>query len=198
MANKASKLTPQQGQTLVHLVRQTLMAHFNRKSSREFKTALEAQLQDDALQIHTGAFVTLKIGGRLRGCIGNLVGRQPLADGVRSSARNAAFHDPRFSPLTNRELDRVTIEVSVLTEPRPLAYEDSADLVGKLRPQVDGITICKGAASATFLPQVWEQLPAAEDFLGHLCTKAGLPADAWKEGDLEVETYQVQCFEEDD
>jgi AmmeMemoRadiSam system protein A len=197
MEKKMSKLTPQHGQTLVQLARQTLMGHFNRKLSRELKTALDAQLQDHALHVHSGTFVTLKIGGQLRGCIGSLVGRKPLADGVRSNARNAAFHDPRFRPLTNGELDRITIEVSVLTEPQPVNYKDAADLVGQLRPRIDGVTICKGPASATFLPQVWEQLPVAEDFLGHLCTKAGLPADTWKKGDLEVETYQVQYFKEE-
>jgi AMMECR1 domain-containing protein len=69
-------------------------------------------------------------------------------------------------------------------------------LVARLRPHVDGVTIRKGFASATFLPQVWEQLPEVGSFLFHLCEKAGLPGDAWHQGDLEVETYQVQHFEE--
>jgi len=140
--------------------------------------------------------VTLKIGGDLRGCIGTLTGREPLVEGVATHALNAAFHDPRFGPLTAEELNRVTIEVSVLGEPQPLRYEGAADLIAKLRPHVDGVILRKGYASATFLPQVWEQLPKPEAFLSHLCLKAGLSGDAWRKGQLEVQTYQVQYFEE--
>ena len=193
---KPSGLTQAQGQTLVALARHTLMEKFNRQISQEAQERLAAKIKSDALQEPCGTFVTLKIGGQLRGCIGSLVGREPLVEGVRSNAMNAAFNDPRFSPLTRRELDRVAIEVSVLTEPQPLVYDDAADLVAKIRPRVDGVTIQKELAGATFLPQVWEQLPEAEDFLRHLCTKAGLSADAWRKGDLIVETYQVQSFEE--
>lgn len=192
----SSALTQSQGHTLVALARQTLLARFNRKIPQETKAQLEARLQDDTFQTQCGVFVTLKIGGQLRGCIGSLVGREPLADGVRANALNAAFNDPRFSPLTEAELDRVSIEVSVLTESQPLAYESATDLISKLRPKIDGVTVRQGFASATFLPQVWEQLPDAKAFLSHLCVKAGMPGNAWRQGDLEVETYQVQYFEE--
>ena len=120
----------------------------------------------------------------------------PIVSGVRENAINAAFHDPRFSPLKKKELDAVHIEVSVLSEPVPLAYTDADDLVAKLRPGIDGVILKKGHASATFLPQVWEQLPKPEQFLSHLCMKAGLPADQWREGDVTVLAYQVQYFEE--
>ena len=146
--------------------------------------------------MHRGTFVTLTIKGELRGCIGSLEGREPIVDGVRHNAVNAAFHDPRFRPLGRQELDKVTIEVSILSEPQPLAYTDGEDLLGRLRPGTDGVIIRKGYASATFLPQVWEQLPDKEEFLTHLCLKAGLAPDAWRRGDLEVLTYQVQYFEE--
>lgn len=191
-----SRLTQLQGHALVALARQTLMAKFNRKISQEEKEKLEAQLQSEVLQVKCGTFVTLKIGGQLRGCIGRLVGRKSLAEDVRSNCLNAAFHDPRFRPLTNGELDHVTIEVSVLTAPKPLAYDDGGDLIAKLRPRIDGVTIRTGLSGATFLPQVWEQLPDAETFLSHLCRKAGIPSDVWRQGDLAVETYQVQYFEE--
>lgn len=157
---------------------------------------MDTRLQDHALQAQCGTFVTLKIRGRLRGCIGSLVGRGSLVEGVRSNALNAAFNDPRFRELRDAELDRISIEVSVLTKPQPLAYSDAKDLVARLRPGLDGVIIRKGFASATFLPQVWDQLSDAETFLSHLCTKAGLPADEWRQGNLEVETYQVQYFEE--
>jgi AmmeMemoRadiSam system protein A len=196
MTETVSKLTPDQGRALVALARQTLMAHFHRRLTDEQTADLQARLEDEALRVHSGTFVTLKIGGELRGCIGSLVGRESLAQGVRSNAINAAFHDPRFRRLTDKELDRVSIEVSVLTAPHPLEYSDPEDLVAKLRPGIDGVTLRRGAAGSTFLPQVWEQLPDPASFLSHLCQKAGLPADAWRDGDLDVEVYQVQYFEE--
>jgi AmmeMemoRadiSam system protein A len=147
-------------------------------------------------RLHNGTFVTLKIDDQLRGCIGNLTATEPLLEGVRRNAINAAFHDPRFAPLTETELAKVEIEVSILTEPQPLDYIDGADLLTKLRANIDGVIIRKGHASATFLPQVWEQLPEPEDFLSHLCKKAGLSSNAWRDTKLEVQTYQVQYFEE--
>jgi AmmeMemoRadiSam system protein A len=191
-----SSLTPEQGCALVRLARDTLNSHFGRPAGAGAAQQAGPALDDPALQTRCGTFVTLKIGGNLRGCIGTLTGREPLVEGVRTHALNAAFHDPRFRPLTAAELERVAIEVSVLTEPRPLAYGGADDLIAKLRPQVDGVTIRQGYASATFLPQVWDQLPNPETFLSQLCLKAGLSADAWRQGRLEVETYQVQYFEE--
>ena len=188
----------EQGQALVALARQALMTHFQRPIGPEQAKHLEERLQDTLLQSHCGTFVTLKIGGQLRGCIGSLVGYEPVVEGVRSNAINAAFRDPRFQPLTDRELDRVRIEISILTAPQPLDYGGADDLTAKLRPHIDGVTIRKGFASATFLPQVWEQLPDVQVFLSHLCSKAGLASDAWRRGDLEVQTYQVQHFEEPD
>jgi AmmeMemoRadiSam system protein A len=158
--------------------------------------SLTQALQDNSFQSHCGTFVTLKIQGQLRGCIGNLTSTESIIDGVKRNAINAAFHDPRFAPLSNQELEQTKIEVSVLTEPEPLTFHDGEDLLKKLRVNVDGVIIRKGRASATFLPQVWEQLPRPEDFLSHLCLKAGLSSDAWKSSELDVMTYQVQYFEE--
>lgn len=189
-------LTPSQGEALVTLARQTLMKRLDRPIAADQIRRLEDRLKDGALQMASGTFVTLKIDDRLRGCIGCLTGTEPLVDGVRSNAANAAFHDPRFDPLTEEELDTVSIEVSVLTEPQPLLYADAHDLTAKLRPGVDGVTIRIGSASATFLPQVWAQLPTPESFLSNLCLKAGLAGDDWRREQMVVETYQVQSFEE--
>jgi AmmeMemoRadiSam system protein A len=191
------EISAEQGRALVALARQTLMVRFKRSMPLNHGAAqMEDRLRDPALQVKCGTFVTLKTGGQLRGCIGSLVGREPLVEGVRTNALNAAFHDPRFRPLTAKELDQVSIEVSILTAPQPLDYADADDLAAKLRPHVDGVTIRKGLAGATFLPQVWDQLPDARSFLSQLCLKAGLARDAWCQGDLEVDTYQVQYFEE--
>jgi AmmeMemoRadiSam system protein B/AmmeMemoRadiSam system protein A len=194
--NSSAYFNEAQGQLLVKLARKTISEKLGAKISDSETDASNLAKQDERFKLHCGTFVTLKTRGKLRGCIGNLTSAESVFDGVRCNAVNAAFHDPRFSPLSKDELDRTEIEVSILSEPKHLEYRDGQDLIEKLRPHVDGVILRKGKASATFLPQVWEQLPAPEDFLYHLCRKAGLPSDAWRGSDLEVLTYQVQYFEE--
>ncbi len=196
MTSAHEAITRDQGQALVRLARKTLMERFGRKTDPKQDSQLGEALKAPVLQAHCGTFVTLKLGGSLRGCIGSLTGSEPLVDGVRSHAVDAAFNDPRFRPLGAKDLDRVDIEVSVLSEPQPLTYADADDLIAKLHPGLDGVIVRKGIAQATFLPQVWEQLPEAEDFLTHLCIKAGMGGDAWRHTHLEVEVYRVQSFEE--
>ena len=188
--------TDEQGRALIQLARQTLQQRLGQPVSDSDRATLEKALQDPAFQNHHGTFVTLKKRGQLRGCIGSLTAVESISTDVQHNAQNAAFHDPRFGPLTSSELDQVDIEVSILTPPVRLAYTDGQDLLTKLRPGIDGVIIRKGAASATFLPQVWQQLPDKTDFLAHLCQKAGLSSSAWRSGKLEVKTYQVQYFEE--
>ncbi|MDH3877325.1 MAG: AmmeMemoRadiSam system protein A [Desulfobacterales bacterium] len=192
----SQNLSPEQGQLLVKLARQTLSKQLAKKTPQNEIDSLNTALTDPCFNSSCGTFVTLTIDGQLRGCIGNLTSNEPLTSGVRRNAINAAFHDPRFSPLGASELDRISIEVSILSEPRPLYYREASDLLKKLRPHIDGVILRKDPASATFLPQVWEQLPQPQDFLTHLCLKAGLASDAWQHSELEVSTYQVQYFEE--
>ena len=196
MQESVFTITPEQGRGLLQLARKTLMERFGRKLPQAQEAEIGTQLNDPALQTVCGTFVTLKMDDQLRGCIGSLVGREPLVDGVKTHAVNAAFHDPRFPSLSSEEFDRVSIEVSVLSNPEPLEYADAADLLSKLRPHVDGVTIRSGHNSATFLPQVWDQLSDPQSFLTHLCLKAGLKASAWRDERLHVEIYQVQYFEE--
>jgi len=191
-----TSFTEKQGQLLVKLARKTIMKKLAGKSPDFGSNAMAPGLQDESFQAHCGTFVTLKIQGQLRGCIGNLTSTESVLEGVKRNAVNAAFHDPRISSLSAAELDRTEIEVSILTEPLPLGYRNVPDLIQKLRVNVDGVIIRKSHTSATFLPQVWEQLPRPQEFLTHLCIKAGLPSDAWKSSELEVLTYQVQNFEE--
>jgi AmmeMemoRadiSam system protein A len=196
MADSTLQLTQEQGEILVRLARRTLEAQLGSPPAQHESEALNARLQDPSFQENRGTFVCLKLEGQLRGCIGSLMGVGPVAEGVRRNAVNAAFQDPRFEPLSAQELDRVRIEVSVLTAPQMLEFNDGVDLLARLRPYVDGVIIRKGLASATFLPQVWEQLPQPDIFLANLCRKAGLPPDAWRHSPLEVLTYQVQAFSE--
>lgn len=190
-------LSPDEGQCLVRLVRAVIADQLKRPLPDDERHSVETALQAPIFARPSGAFVTLKKKGHLRGCIGTLASSDTLRENVRRNAANAAFHDPRFPPLEAQELDQIVIEVSVLTPPAPLTYSDGDDLIGRLRPDIDGVILRKGAASATFLPQVWKQLPRCQDFLSHLCLKAGLPAQAWRDVPLDVETYQVQYFEEE-
>lgn len=144
------------------------------------------------------SFVTLTRHGALRGCIGTLKPYQPLLQDVCEHAVAAALEDYRFSPVKLSELGTIEIEVSILTEPKPLTYTDSHDLLTKLRPLVDGVTLKDGYHQATFLPQVWEELPNAEEFLTHLCMKMGLHGNTWRLKKLGVEVYQVVHFSEQD
>ncbi len=155
------------------------------------------ELDDPDLRQHRGVFVTLNKRGMLRGCIGSLIGVESIIDGIRRHAVNAALHDQRFPMVTGDEVKALQIDISVLTPPQNLEYRDGEDLVQKLRPHVDGVILkISGGAGATFLPQVWAQLPVPEMFLDHLCRKAGQPEDSWRSGELTVQTYQVQHFEE--
>jgi len=190
------RISGAEGQALVTLARQVIAQRLGRPVAEAEQQALAQQLRAPSLQQRCGTFVTLKIHGELRGCIGSLIGTDSIVEGVRENAVNAAFGDPRFPPLESSEFDAVEIEVSVLTEPQRLDYTDADDLIAKLRPGVDGLIIRQGLAGATFLPQVWEQLPDPRNFLAHLCLKAGLAMDAWQRGKLTVMTYRVQYFSE--
>lgn len=153
----------------------------------------------ERLRAPGAAFVTLHtLSGRLRGCIGTLEAHSPLIEDVRHNAQAAAFSDPRFPPVSAAELDNLVVEVSVLTPPEPLAFDGPDDLIRKLRPNVDGVLIRRQRNGATYLPQVWEQLSDPQEFLSYLCEKAGLPANTWRSPGLEVFTYQVEKFAEQD
>jgi AmmeMemoRadiSam system protein A len=144
-----------------------------------------------------GTFVTLTINDNLRGCIGHIIPQETLLEGIKENAINAAFKDPRFNPLSKKEWDNVKIEISILTDPKPLEYTDGDDLLKKIRPNIDGVIIKKGYYQATFLPQVWDPISDKKEFFTHLCLKAGMDGNEWKKGKLEVYTYQVQAFEEE-
>ncbi len=190
-----TKLSEKQGQALVRLARVTLKTKFSEEITPDDNDILQT-LSEPVFQEKHGVFVTLTICGQLRGCIGNLVSNLNIVEGVKRNALSAAFDDYRFPPLVIDELSSLDIEVSVLSDPTQLNFTDAHDLIAKLRPEIDGVVLRQGTASATFLPQVWEQLPNAADFLGHLCQKAGLPSTAWRTGEIDIETYQVQHFQD--
>lgn len=151
-----------------------------------------------ALLERRACFVTLTERSALRGCIGNLTPEMPLYRAVLENTRSAALHDPRFPAVTEREVGQLEIEISVLTEPQPLAYSSPEDLLANLRPHRDGVVLRMGSAVATYLPQVWDDLPDKAAFLDSLARKAGRRAGDWRRPDTSVLIYHVESFKESD
>jgi AmmeMemoRadiSam system protein A len=161
------------------------------------RLGFDARPTDDhpALQSNAATFVTLKHSGDLRGCIGSLEPRRPLAVDVRENAMAAAFRDPRFPPLTVREFGETAIEVSMLTRDEPIRASSEEELIATLRPGMDGVIVQHGANRATFLPQVWESIPDPRAFVRALKRKAGLPESFWSPT-LNVSRYAVTKWAE--
>jgi hypothetical protein len=143
------------------------------------------------LQEKGAVFVTLTIDGNLRGCVGSLIAHRTLLDDIIQNAKTAAFEDSRFAPLSKEEFQKIHIEISLLSTPKKLLYETKEDLKNKIKLNIDGVILKDGFNQATFLPQVWEQLPSFELFFAHLCQKAGMSEECL-ENHPEIFVYQVK------
>ncbi|MEH6580212.1 MAG: AmmeMemoRadiSam system protein A [Amphritea sp.] len=143
-----------------------------------------------SLQHKRACFVTLKLAGKLRGCVGNMEATSRLVDAVAKNTYRAAFEDARFEPVSEQEIVNLTIDISVLTPLKLLAVASNQALIDTLRPDIDGLLFEAGAHRATFLPSVWEQLPSAENFVSHLKKKAGLASDYWSD-DVNCWVYEA-------
>ncbi len=179
------------------LARNALAAHFGLPERAAFprEDGLRGAVNPEILQKPGACFVTLTRDGALRGCIGSLEACRPLLDDLRSNALAAALRDPRFPPLTAVELPDVDIEVSVLGTPQALVFSSEAEALAQLHPGIDGVILMAGGRRATFLPQVWEQLPDPAEFIGRLKQKAGLPASYWGP-DIRLAIYPVLAIHE--
>jgi AmmeMemoRadiSam system protein A len=189
---KIQKLTAEEQQTLLKLARQAL----NEGVSGKALKPLELSMLPPALREEGASFVTLTMEGMLRGCIGTLQPYQPLAEDVREHAVAAATEDPRFPPVRLEEVTEINIEISRLSPAQPLEYEAPEDLLGKLRPHVDGVIARDGFQRATFLPQVWEKIPDPAEFMDNLCYKMGVDPHAWRHRHLDIQIYEVEEFHE--
>jgi len=183
------ELSVQSRSTLLQVARRSIESGL--ASNKPFLPDPEAY--DAQLRRPRACFVTLYGQGELRGCIGCLEAKDALVVEVARAAYSAAFRDPRFPKLRREELNDITLSLSVLSESEPVEFEDEQDLLRKLRPGIDGVTLRDGMRSGTFLPVVWEQLPAAEQFLSQLKVKAGLPRDHWSDT-IKVERYTTISF----
>ena len=148
------------------------------------------------LQPKKGCFVTLTKNGQLRGCIGHIMPQEALYRAIIDNATSAALHDTRFNPVTSNELAQIEVEISVLTEPAPLTFNSPDDLLSKLHPHKDGVVLQVNGHGATYLPQVWEQIPDKVTFLDSLSQKAGCAPGDWRNPGTRVFIYHVEAFKE--
>lgn len=180
-------LSPEDKRTLLDLARQSLEAHLRH---RDF---LNLEVDSPALLEHRAAFVTWRrrSTGELRGCIGEVIAQRPLAESVAKMAVHAGTKDPRFPPIGLDELLHLVVEISALTPMTPI--EPDRVEVGR-----HGLMVSKGGLSGLLLPQVpVEQGWNREEFLGGLCLKAGLPESAWREGDVELRSFEAEVWGEE-
>ncbi len=187
----SSELSGEEQQRLLDLARDTLERYV--REHAVFEPDIKTFSAYRNLIKPRGTFVTLKKFGQLRGCIGDLIGRQPLVLGVRDNTINAASRDPRFTPVTEKELPDITLSISVLDVPKLLKVETPEDYLTTLTHQ-DGVILIHGSHRSTYLPQVWEQLPDPVEFLSRLCRKGGSHAECWKDPETQIYTYRAQEF----
>jgi len=190
LKSNESRLSDEDKKQLLTMARRSLLHYLDK---RQVLDTSEPNIDlSDAISENRAAFVTLKKNSQLRGCIGDLVPRQPLYKSVISNAVNAGFYDRRFLPLEKSEYDKITIEISALTPPVPVASPD------EIRLGIDGVILRKQGRSAVFLPQVaTEQGWNLEQTLTHLSLKAGLPSDAWKNNAYFL-VFQAEVFGENE
>jgi AmmeMemoRadiSam system protein A len=179
---------------LLKLARRAIQKYFENKAILK----IDEDNLSEALKDKNGTFVTLWKNNKLRGCIGNLESQKPIYQSIIDNCLASALFDTRFTPLKDDELDGIKIEISILSELKKLPdFTNSDSFIKYLDKHKTGLLIKKGNYQATFLPQVWEDLDSAELFISHLCEKAGLDRDEWKNMNLEVYQYDAEVFKEE-
>lgn len=131
----------------------------------------------------------------MRGCIGSIVAQTTLPEDIIHNAKSAAFDDPRFMSLSESEMEKIKLEVSLLTPPEKVNYVYIEDFKKKITAKVDGVILKLNSYQVTFLPQVWEELAGFELFFAHLCQKAGLDQNCLNEHP-DIYNYQVEKVKE--
>jgi AmmeMemoRadiSam system protein A len=182
--------TEREQQALLRLGREAIQAAIHARTAPDLP---QASLTP-TLSTPAATFVTLNLAGKLRGCVGTLVVRDPLHRSVARNAIGAALRDTRFPPVTREELKDVKLHISILSSLVPVPSQSAAELLSRLTPGVDGVVLRQAGRTATYLPQVWQTFPDREAFLESLCRKAGVAASAWSGTDAEVLIYRVSEF----
>jgi len=192
MSDLESPWTAERGRVLLRIARESLAEALGVGASGDRAD----EYGEPWLRQPGATFVTLRMRGELRGCVGSILAYRPLFEDVRRNAQAAAFHDTRFQPVEPEEFPGISVEVSLLSPPEPLAAASEAEALRRLRPGVDGVIFECAEYRSTFLPQVWEQLPDPRDFLASLKAKAGLPRGFWSP-EIRLSRYTVLKWEEE-
>jgi len=179
---------------LISLAKAAILVALNQPDTFDLEQALKNY---PILKENAAVFVTLTTEphAQLRGCIGSLQAHRPLYKDIIANAQAAALRDPRFNPLTLDEFKHVKIEVSILSKPSIVHYKDIEDLRNKVTPMQDGVILKYKENQATYLPQVWEDLPDFDAFFSSLCQKANLPKECLPLHP-EISIYQVTKYQE--
>lgn len=185
----ARELNPEHHQVLFEVARSSIETYLANGKNLQ----LDIELHPLPLRAVVASFVTLRIEGQLRGCMGSLKATEPLIANVARNAQSAAFRDPRFSPVTATEFPQLNYHISLLSTPESLDVTSEADLIEKMRPGLDGLILYEGKRRGTLLPSVWEHVPEPRDFLVHLKNKAGLAPDYWSES-VRIERYTTHSI----
>ena len=191
--NDAATYTDEEGELAVHIARDAVDSSVRAKSAKTFQVP-------ERFNEKSGVFVTLNTwpGEELRGCIGFPQPIYPLALAIVKAAESAAREDPRFPPVTSDELDRIVVEVSILTTPELISVKKPRDYVNAVTIGTDGLIVAKGQARGLLLPQVavdwrWD----VQEFLSQTCIKSGLPPDAWLDESTRMYKFRSEIFSED-
>ena len=187
-----SNLSDSDGEKLVNTARVVVTEYLKTKN----KMKLDSEFMN-TFSANAGVFVTLNHQSNLRGCIGYVLPDKKLYNALEDAAIAAATEDPRFPQVTYDELDQITFEVTVLTQPQEIEVTDPKEYPSKIKVGRDGLIVKSGFNSGLLLPQVpteygWNE----EEFLGHTCEKAGLAKDKWKDKDTKILKFEGIVFKE--
>jgi len=190
--SSSTDLSPAEGRQLLDIARRSIAAGLHGAGAPE----LDSAFMQGALATPRDTFVTLTRHGALRGCMGVIDSPRPLAQNTADCAYSAAFRDRRFPRLEPAEAAQTHIEISVLSKMEPIVVRDRNDLLRQLHPGVDGLLMEDGRHRSLFLPQVWEKMGSAQEFLEHLLMKAGLPRDYWSTT-IHFSRFHITSFSEE-
>jgi len=181
------------GKAFLKLARESVRTSFSKQELKIDKGLIKKFSEKQ------GVFVTINKNKELRGCIGFPEPTYPLYDAIVKGSRSAAFEDPRFPSLEQNELDDVEFEISVLTVPELIDVKEPEEYLKKIKIGEDGLIIRGMLGSGLLLPQVFPEWKADEKkALEMTCSKAGLPADCWKDRSNRIFKFQAQIFAEED
>jgi len=188
-----SQLSDKDGEILVKTARQVVTEYLKNRTKIKLEQTFESNFS-----YNSGVFVTLNNPIGLRGCVGFALPDKKLYSAIVDAAISAATEDPRFPPVSAKELEEITFEVTVLTPPEVIHVSDTVEYPSRIKVGKDGLMVKHGFNSGLLLPQVpVEYSWTEEEFLGYTCEKAGLPRDCWKDKETQVQKFEGIVFKEE-